>query len=66
MGFNSAFKWLKGYILNVHESVQRDTFTNINQRDATMWINLIFHVSSTCLGRRFRPSSGVFDCIYSI
>jgi len=37
-----------------------------NQQDATIQVNLLFLVSSTCFGRCFRPSSGAFDCIYSI
>ena len=37
-----------------------------NQQDATMQVNLLFLVSSTCFGRCFRPSSGALDCIYSI
>jgi len=37
-----------------------------NQQDATKLVNLLFLVSSTCLGSRFRPSSGALDCIYSI
>ena len=36
------------------------------QQDATIQVNLLFLVSSTCFGRCFRPSSGEFDCIYSI
>jgi len=37
-----------------------------NQPDATVYINLLFLVSSTCFGRCFRPSSEAIDCIYSI
>ena len=37
-----------------------------NQRDATIQVNLLFLVSSTCFGRCFGPSSGAGDCIYSI
>ena len=37
-----------------------------NQRDATIQVNLLFLVSSTCFGRCFRPPSGALDCIYSI
>jgi hypothetical protein len=37
-----------------------------NQQDATIQINLLFQVSSTCFGRYFRPSSGALDYIYSI
>ena len=33
---------------------------------ATIQVNLLFLVSSTCFGRCFRPSSGALDCIYSI
>jgi hypothetical protein len=29
-------------------------------------VNSFFLVSSTCFWRCFRPSSGAFDCIYSI
>jgi len=37
-----------------------------NQHDATIQVNWLFLVSSTCFGQCFRPSSGVLDCIYSI
>ena len=37
-----------------------------NQQNATIEVNLLFLVSSTCFGRCFRPSSGALDCIYSI
>ena len=37
-----------------------------NQQYATIQVNLLFLVNSTCFGRCFRPSSGAFDCIYSI
>ena len=37
-----------------------------NQQDATVQVNLLFLVSSTCFGRCFRLSSGALDCIYSI
>ena len=37
-----------------------------NQQDATIEVNLLFLVSSTCFERCFRPSSGALDCIYSI
>ena len=37
-----------------------------NQQDATIQVNLLFLVSSTCFGRCCRPSSGALDCIYSI
>jgi len=37
-----------------------------NQRDATIQVNLLFLVSSTCFGRCFRPSSGELYCSYSI
>ena len=36
------------------------------QQEATIQVNLLFLVSSTCFGRCFRPSSGALDCIYSI
>ena len=36
-----------------------------NQPDATIQVNLLFLVSSTCFRRCFRPSSGALDCIYS-
>ena len=36
-----------------------------NQQDATLQVNLLFLVSSTCFGRCFRPSPGALDCIYS-
>jgi len=32
-----------------------------NQQDATIQINLLFLVGSTCFGRCFRPSSGALD-----
>jgi hypothetical protein len=44
------------YLLN-HES---------NQQYATIQVNLLFLVSSTCFGRCFRPSPGTLDCICSI
>jgi len=37
-----------------------------NQQDATVQVNLLFLVSSTCFGRCFRPSSGALYSIYSI
>jgi hypothetical protein len=37
-----------------------------NQQDATIQVNLLFLVSSTCFGQCFRPSSGTLDCSYSI
>jgi hypothetical protein len=37
-----------------------------NQRDATIHVNLLFLVSSTCVGRRFRHSPRALDCIYII
>jgi len=37
-----------------------------NQQDAIVQVNLLFHVSSTCFGRCFCPSSEALDCIYSI
>jgi len=37
-----------------------------NQQDATVWVDLLLLVSSTCFGRCFRPSSGALDRIYSI
>jgi len=37
-----------------------------NQKDATMQVNLLFLVSSTCFGRCFRPLSGALDFIHSI
>jgi len=37
-----------------------------NQQDATVQVNLLFLVSSTCFGRCFRSSSGERDSIYSI
>jgi hypothetical protein len=37
-----------------------------NQQDATLQVNLLFQVSSTCFGQCFRLSSGKLDCIYSI
>jgi len=36
-----------------------------NQQDATIHVNLLFLVGSTCFGRCFCPSSGALDCIYS-
>ena len=36
-----------------------------NQQDATIPVNLLFLVGSTCFGRCFRPSSGALDFIYS-
>jgi hypothetical protein len=37
-----------------------------NQQDATIQVNLLFLVSSTCFGRCLPSSSGALDCIYSI
>jgi len=37
-----------------------------NQQDATIQVNLLFLVRSTCFGRCFRPSPGALDCSYSI
>jgi hypothetical protein len=37
-----------------------------NQQYATIQVNLLFLVSSTCFGRCFRPSSGALDCICRI
>jgi len=34
-----------------------------NQQDATVSVNLLFQVSSTCFGGCFRLSSGTLDCI---
>jgi hypothetical protein len=36
-----------------------------NQQDATIQVNLLFLVSSTCFGRCLRPLSGALDFIYS-
>ena len=56
---------MSSYKLDVHESVHCDVY-EINQQDATIQVNLLFPVSSTCFGRCFRPSSGALHCIYSI
>jgi hypothetical protein len=37
-----------------------------SQLDATIIIVLIISISSTCFGRKFRPSSGALDCVYSL
>jgi len=37
-----------------------------NQQDATIYVNLLFLVTSICFGRCFRPPTGTLDCIYSI
>jgi len=37
-----------------------------NQQDATIQVNLLFLVNSTCFGPCFLPSSGALDCIYSM
>jgi len=37
-----------------------------NQQDATIQVNLLFLVSSTCFRWCFCPSSGALDCVYSI
>jgi hypothetical protein len=37
-----------------------------NQQDATIWVNLLFQISSTYFGRCFRPSSWALDSIYSM
>jgi hypothetical protein len=46
-------------------SVDRSSWNNYesNQQDATVQVNLLFLVDSTCFGRCFRPSSGALDCI---
>ena len=36
-----------------------------NQQDATIQVNLLILVGSTCFGRCFLPSSGAHDCTYS-
>jgi hypothetical protein len=41
-------------------------FYESNQQHATIQVNLLFQVSSTCFGRCFRVSTGAFDFIYSI
>ena len=46
--------------------LQHETVYESNQQDATIQVNLLFPVSSTCFGRCFRPSSEEPDCIYSI
>jgi len=38
----------------------------VTQQDATIQVNLLFLVSSTCFGQCFRPSSRALDCICSI
>jgi len=44
----------------------RHWYNNIdNQLDATITVYLI-PISSTCFRRRFRPSSGTLDCVYSL
>jgi hypothetical protein len=48
-----------------HTSMYRFNYES-NQQDATIQVNLLFLVSSTCFGRCFRPSSEALDCIYSI
>ena len=35
------------------------------QQDVTFWFIYLYQISSTCLGRCFRPSSGALDCIYN-
>jgi hypothetical protein len=37
-----------------------------NQQDATIEINLLFLVSSTCFGQCFRPSSEALDCVFTV
>ena len=42
-------------------------YNNINSElDATIIILLIILISVTCFRRRFRPSSGALDCVYSL
>jgi len=36
-----------------------------NEQDATIQVNLLFLVNTTCFGRSFCPPSGALDCIYS-
>jgi len=47
------------------KEVSRFNYEN-NQQDATIQVNLLFLVRSTCFGRCFRSSSGALDFIYSI
>jgi len=37
-----------------------------SQLAATIIILLIISIISTCFGRKFRPSSGALDCVYSL
>jgi len=37
-----------------------------NQQDVTIIILLIISFSSTCFGRKFRPSSGALGCVFSL
>jgi hypothetical protein len=67
----NAWRW-KSFLLfkcrykcDVHESASWYNYES-NQQDATIQVNLLFLVSSTCFGRCFRPSSGALGCIYSI
>jgi len=73
MEFNSGFKGLRrtgDRNWGVHQfwrsSIRAVSWYNYesNQQDATIQVNLLFLVSSTCFGRCFRPSSGALHCIY--
>jgi len=59
---------MRKWKLDIPESVRRDTITTYesNQQDATIQVNLLFLVRSTCFGRCCRPSSGALDYTYSI
>jgi hypothetical protein len=54
------YKWWLGFGCERKRNYQNDP------QDATIQVNLLFLVNSTCFGQCFRPSSGTPDCIYSI
>jgi hypothetical protein len=51
----------QGYLQNSHQ-----INCESNQENANTEVNLLFLVNPTCFGRRFRPSSGALDRIYSV
>ena len=54
-------------VLRIQNEVSAEIINHeFDQRDATIWVHLLFLASSTCFERCFRPSSGALDFIYSI
>ena len=57
------YKIWEFWCLCVHASLV--WFIIDNQQDENFWFIYLYPISPTCLGRRFRPSSGALDCICS-